>query len=208
MNDITMNIIKNLDGKDYRKDQLGDLRKSLVNPILDRYIEERVASIFISIAPLTDVPAMEMITKGELEGWCWQSTTFLSVFFQNSDLITRGNLTLDSYRYGDYFHAWMEIVYKSKEYVFDPALCILCQKDIYYSELNARVKAKVEVVQVKKSLIECLKNNEKSAYFPGTVYVPGTDDVNDSLFRVNSQLGAEIEEEKIKKLNARFFFNG
>jgi hypothetical protein len=168
-------------------------------PSLDQYIKEKLKPV-----TLNETSAVEMIDKGELEGWCWQSTTFLSVFFDDKSIISRGDLTLPGYRYRDYFHSWIELIYKNKEYVFDPAFNYLSKKDNYYNEFSARVKKQIETPKVRNSLIDLINNSQEQS-----IYIPGTNNIEDPFFRTNSKVSAKIGfDNKITELNVRFYLNG
>lgn len=167
------------------------------------YIIERLMHMTISIYPKDDIPAVEKIYRKELEGWCWQSTTFMSVFFDNSDIVSRGNLILPSYSRGEYFHSWIEIRYENDYYVFDPSLNYLMKKDDYYQKYNVELKSQILIQKIKLGLIDLIENSKD-----GSVYIPGANDISDVFFRTNSKIIGELEEDKIKKLNARFYFQG
>ena len=178
---------------------------------LTRQINEKLQPLTISIGSDDNVSSIQMINSGKLEGWCWQSTAFMSVFFSDSGVVSRGDLRLPTYRAGqsDYFHSWIELVYKGKEYVFDPSLNDLRLKDDYYKEFNARIKGQVSAEQIKQSLIQFANNNnEECRYFPGSISIPGTNNMEDPFFRTNSRVVAEIKNDRVLKLHARFYFNG
>ena len=117
-------------------------------------------------------------------------------FFKDSDVVSRGDLRLPTYRNGqsDYFHSWIELTHEGIEYVFDPALNDLRKKADYYKEFSAKIRAKVEVEKTKKLLIDYVNNNEKECiYFPGSVYIEGSNKVEEPFFRTNSRVVEEIE---------------
>ena len=177
------------------------------NSPLFQFVDSGISNATISISKLEEIPAMQMCQSGKLEGWCWQSTTFLSVFFDHS-IVSRGKSKLYSYSLGGYFHSWIEILYKNKEYVFDPALCLLISKKDYYSKFVVELKAQIEAEAIMKALSDCINNKKESPHLSDSVYVSGTCDVADPLFRVNSEVSLEKKGEKIKKLNARFCTTG
>jgi len=186
------------------------------NSELFRYVNNNINGVTISIDKLDStgsttvnvcnldrIPAMQMCKTGKLEGWCWESTTFLSIFFDDS-IVSRGELSLYSWSFRPYFHAWIEIVYKNKNYVFDPALSLLMDRKKYYSKLVKQINEQVESNKIREALINCINNNTESSYSSGYVHVPSTGYLTDPLFRVNSDLCAEVDGQKIKKLDVRF----
>jgi len=171
---------------------------------LNQHIKERLKPVTISIAPLDNISAVEMINEYQLEGWCWQSTTFLSVFFDNESTVSRGNLTLPTYSRDDYFHSWIELGHKNKRYVFDPALNYLYQKDDYYNEFNVRTIRQIQASKIRDSLIDLVDNSHEKS-----IYIPGTDNIEDPFFRTNSKVSVKTDsDKKIEELDVRFYFNG
>jgi hypothetical protein len=167
-----------------------------------KYIKQRLNPVTISKSPFGTASAIEMINEGNLEGYCWQSAIFLSVFFNNSDLVSRGDVILPDY-YGDYFHSWIELKYKGQEYVFDPALDILRKKSDYYQELEVKLKHQIPVEIIKAELIDLVRNSQKKA-----IFVLGTNNIKDVFFRTNSQVIAEVRENRVKKLAVKFYSDG
>ena len=178
------------------------INKNLENVLAWRYVENNIKNIVISIAKLSKIPAIYMIKSNQLEGWCWQSATFLSVNFKNSDVVARGNLVV-SKTDNSYFHSWIEFKLMNKYYVFDPCFGIICDKDEYYQEYNVTEVSKIKVKEIKKELIN-LKGADKKI----NIHVDGTNDVEDVFFRTNSKVNANIRFNKIKKLEVRYYYNG
>ncbi|MDD4937642.1 MAG: hypothetical protein PHX34_01280 [Candidatus Shapirobacteria bacterium] len=175
---------------------------------LSRYIEQNLKSVFISLYhPINrehcnNISAIEMVNKGKLEGWCWQSTTFLSIFLGNEDIVSRGKLsTLPTYSKGDYFHSWIEIKYGNDKYVFDPSLNYLDRKDHYYTEFSAKVLGQVQAMNIRTSLVDLVENVKEEA-----IYISGTNKIDDPFFRTNSKTLVKIgSNNEIEQLNVRFY---
>jgi len=175
---------------------------------IDQYVEQKLKPTTISLLDLKNVPATEMINKNRLQGWCWQSATFLSIFFDNEDIVLRGNLTLppqvwsDFYHGEDYFHSWVELKYENETYVFDPALNYLCKKDDYYKEFNARPSQQVSVLKIRESLINLISDSQEEP-----VYIPGTNKIDAPFFGDSSTVTVKTgppNNSTIKELHVRF----
>lgn len=166
---------------------------------INRYIEQRLKPVTID-----DIPVMEKIKRHELEGECWQSTTFLSIFFDDNSLVARGKLTFLDRRSRDYPHSWIEFEFKNKKYIFDPALAYLNLKENYYHELQPRATHHIPSLEIKNSLIN-LKNDSHE----NTIYIRGTNNIQDPFFRTHSDFSIIIKpNNEIEKLNIKFYSNG
>lgn len=179
-------------------DRLDYLSEISVDTSVMKYIKNNLSNITISIADEDKIPAWKMC-GGRLDGWCWQSSTFLSIFFLDSDKVTRGELSL--YEKDLYNHSWIEFNYENKDYIFDPSLNIICDKENYYQVFNVRNTYQVETSRIKMELVDLLSKKEKDL-----LYIAGTNNLSDTFYRINSEVSADIEEEKIKKINIRFYF--
>lgn len=67
-----------------------DIDKSIV-----KYVETRLKNLSIKIGGAYEGNVVELMNKGLLEGWCWQTTESSIVFFYDDDCIERGNLTFE-----------------------------------------------------------------------------------------------------------------
>lgn len=165
-----------------------------------RFVRDSIKNVYISIGTQEETSVLEMITEEKLNGWCWESTTFLSIFFQDSDIVCRGYLDIGEDK--PYFHSWIEIQYKEQYYVFDPALAILWSKEDYYLQYKVIVKGKVKVAQIKSSLKNLIMSSEEKS-----IYIAGTEYINNPFFRTNSQVSAEIDGDIFKRISVRFCYN-
>lgn len=176
--------------------------KDFESSFVGRYVKSKIKDINISIGNLSDIPAFYMIRSGQLEGWCWESSIFLSINFKKTDSVVRGYLELEND--SDYFHSWIEFKLMNKVYVFDPCFGEIREKEEYYQEYKVKEEAKISVGQIKRSLID-LKSEKRKI----DNYVRGTNSVNDVCFRTNAKLTARINIlNKIKRLSVRYYYNG
>lgn len=174
-----------------------DIDKSIV-----KYVETRLKNLSIKIGGAYEGNVVELMNKGLLEGWCWQTTESSIVFFNNDDCIERGNLTFDAYK--KYWHSWICFTFNDIVWVFDPCLQILIEKNIYYhifeiSEIAGVITAKL----VREDLIYRIEHHEKK----NETHILGNDDVKSSMYRNNTGYTAKIDNGTINTLVAHYYFN-
>jgi hypothetical protein len=172
----------------------------------------------------------ELMVKGNLMGWCWETTESAIVFFNDDDYIERGNLNLDN-KTPEYYHSWICFKYGNEEYVLDPCLTILCKKKDYERMFTPNIKATIPAKDVKEELIRQITNysyddrfnkpNSMYSFFKmvmsdeeynamierkkGEVEVDGSENINSPLYRNGSCYKAEIENNGFKKLKVHYY---
>lgn len=202
-----------------------------VNLKVVEYLVEILDDLYIEVMGTYEGTLFELMVKGNLMGWCWQTTESAIVFFNDEDYIERGNLYLDN-KTPKYYHSWICFKYNNEEYILDPCLTLLCKKKEYEKMFNPEVIVKIKAKNVKEELINQITNapedidksdDSKSmdSFFKmlmgeeaynamkekkkGEVEVDSSEDINSPLFRNNSGYKAEIENNKIKKLKVHFY---
>ena len=166
-------------------------------PLVLRYVKFRIRKLEINIAKYSD-SAFDFIKKGKLEGCCWQSTTFLVVYFKKTDFIVRGNLK-NVGNHSNYEHSWIEFKFFCKEFVFDPCFSKISEKQEYYEEYLVEEKVRIPVSQVKKDFQKILKESQETEN-----YIEGTNNIEDTFFRTNSR----FEKYMWNRISVRFYFQG
>ena len=159
------------------------------------YINDLIKNVFIKPSFHMLKPATILINNGNLEGWCWQTSTFLMPFFENG-FITRGYLKYVCK--GLYYHSWIEFSLNDIDYIYDPCLCFLCKKNVFYEQFEPKVISKISNEKVKKELLNILPK-EKS------IYIKGTDNPEDVFFRTNSKVKGNINGNKILSLKVHYY---
>ena len=144
----------------------------------------------------------ELMSVGELEGWCWQTTESAIVFLNDDDYIERGNLRFDE-RTPEYYHSWICFKFEGTEYVLDPCLSLLCKKSDYLEIFEIDVKGKVSAKAVREELISQVTAPKKKE-----VIVHGPEDVNTPLYRNGAGYKTKIDKGKIKKLTVHYYSEG
>ena len=186
-----------------------------VNQEVVSYIKDKLSNLTINICGEYEDNLIELMNKGLLQGWCWQTTETAIVFFNDNDYIERGYLKLDKYK--NYYHSWICFKYKKKEYVFDPCLNLLCKKNIYNKIFDINVISKIYSKDVKKELIDFLEKNKTylERYFEKILIkrremnvIEGNEDVNSTMYRNNTGYCGVIHDNKIKKLVAHYYLKG
>ena len=95
------------------------------------YLKEILKSLYIEILDSDAENILDLIPKGCLMGWCWETTQTCAIFFKNSDYVERGDLYINE-RNSNYYHSWIVFTFNDKEYVFDPCLdCLFFLLNFY-----------------------------------------------------------------------------
>ena len=193
-----------------------------VSPKVIEYLSQRFQNLIIEVCGDYEGNIFELMQKGYLEGWCWQTTESSIVFLNDNDYIERGNLKFEEYKY--YYHSWICFTFENQEYVFDPCLDLLCKKSLYSKIFEPEVKGKVTAKEVRNSLIDNIENPKIKRKYEDEIWkkvwgdlyelkkkeiqVSGDDNVNSPMYRNNTGYNATIENGKIKKLIAHYYGNG
>ena len=183
------------------------------------YVKTRLKNLSIEIYGDYEGNVIELMNKGLLEGWCWQTTESSIVFFNDDDYIERGNLTFDAYK--KYWHSWICFTFNEIIWVFDPCLQILVEKNIYYHifEIN-EIAGVVNAKSVREDLIYRINHREKRKYSKSDIlaqyiskrqknetYIFGNNDVKSPMYRNNTGYTATIDNGTINTLIAHYYFN-
>ncbi len=191
------------------------------------YLKDRFKHLYINICGETQGNFFDLKDCGKLLGWCWQSTQTCSLLLKNDDYIERGTLFVDDdlslkNAKKPYFHSWICFKFKGVEYVFDPCLDYLCKKDIYYKQFTPKVQGKTTAGEVKKYVIEKIKNKpeRKKSLFDDLLSeelkeklnkqttVDGTEDINAPIYRGTVGYTAKINEDEIEEIDAHYYISG
>ena len=204
-----------------------------VKPEVLKYLSERFKNLTIEIVDKHEGNIIDLMNQGLLVGWCWQTTETAIIFLNDDDYIERGNLIFEQYNDGHsytYYHSWICFRYKDEEYVFDPCLELLCKKDLYHKVFEVDIRGKVSAKEVKNMLIYSVQNhkikqNEKykygqkteafmKKYFGSTldnkkdeVIIDDYENVNSPFYRNTAGYRVVLEDKKIKKLIAHYYYN-
>lgn len=222
-------LIKLIEDRDLtEKERFELLQNKKINPNVINYLKERFSNLYIEVLGIYEGSLFELMEKGQLEGWCWQTTESAIVFLNDNDYIERGNIFFNSKT--PYYHSWICFNYKNKEYVLDPSLNILCKKSdysrIFHSEVEGTVKSKYikeallklittpkkeektqqeqEAAKFIKSLLgdhyEQYRKNKKDEFIANDI-----EDPNAPLYRNGSGYKVKVEKGKIKQLKVHYY---
>lgn len=194
--------------------------KSVPSKVLE-YLANRFQNFTIEVCDDYKGNILELMQKGILEGWCWQTTESAIVLLNDDDYIERGNLIFDKYQ--EYFHSWICFKFEEEEYVFDPCLDLLCPKSIYTQIFETVVEGRVTAKEVRDVLIKYLLDpnsprryndlfwqdffKEDYDFKRKEVQISGDDDVTSPMFRNHTGYNATLEDGKIRKLTAHYYVN-
>lgn len=191
------------------------------------YLKDRFKHLYINICGVTKGNVFDLKDCGKLLGWCWESTQTCSLFLKNEDYIERGDLFIEDAislenTKRPYYHSWICFKFKGIEYVFDPCLDCLCEKDIYYKHFTPNVQGKTTAGEVKSYVIERIKNKpeRKKTFLDDLISedskeklnnqttINGTEDVNAPIYRGSVGYTVKINEDKIEEMEAHYYMGG
>lgn len=223
---ITMlkNTFKN---KDYSKltemERFTEIRMHKVPQEVYEYLKTFFENLHIEIVGKYEGNIMDLMAKGVLEGWCWQTTETASLFLPDDSYIERGNLKFASNKF--YYHSWINFSYKGKKYIFDPCLQILCERQYYHKIFEVEIKGKVLAKSVKEYFINYISNppkketnkefekvfrtifGEPSERTKGEIVIHDEEDPSAPMYRNGVGYKTELEKGHIKKLVAHYYYN-
>lgn len=230
MNEINTNLNDPLYNSELTEEDIFNYLQNLhVGKVVIEYLSSRLKQMHISVLGRYNGTLFELMDSGKLEGWCWQTTESAIVFLNDDDYIERGNLYFD--KNNAYYHAWICFSYNDMEYVFDPCLKIICERDDYVRVFRAEILGCVTAIDVKNELIRqitskanCSDSEERRiannfvkrmlgdkyekylAEKAGEVTVHGLEDVNTPLYRNGAGYTADIVDNKIKKMKVHYYY--
>lgn len=186
------------------------------------YLKSLFDNLHIEIVGRYEGNLIDLMNRGVLEGWCWQTTETASLFMDDNSYIERGNLKFNLYNL--YYHSWINFKYKGIEYVFDPCLQMLCRKTYYDKIFEVQVKGKVTAKQVKEFFIDYISNppkketneevskimkmifGESSERTKGEIVINDEENPNAPMYRNGVGYKATLEDGKIKRLVAHYYY--
>lgn len=186
------------------------------------YLKSLFDNLHIEIVGRYEGNLIDLMNRGVLEGWCWQTTETASLFMDDNSYIERGNLKFNLYNL--YYHSWINFKYKGIEYVFDPCLQMLCRKTYYDKIFEVQVKGKVTAKQVKEFFIDYISNppkketneevskimkmifGESSERTKDEIVIHDEENPNAPMYRNGVGYKATLEDGKIKRLVAHYYY--
>lgn len=224
--EIITNIRNSFKDEDYSQltemERFAKIRMHKAPNEVYEYLKGLFDNLQIEIVGKYEGNLIDLMNKGVLEGWCWQTTETASLFMDDSSYIERGNLKFDLYKL--YYHSWIIFKYKGKCYVFDPCLQILCEKSYYDRIFEIQVKGKVTAKEVKEYFINYISNppkketneevsqimkmlfGEPSERTKGEVVIEDEENPNAPMYRNGVGYKTELENGKIKRLVAHYYY--
>lgn len=201
--------------------KLDIINSNRVNKKIYESLKSKFDNLKIEILASNKGNLFDLMEKGLLEGWCWQTTETAILFLEDNYYIKRGNLITENNR--KYYHSWIEY----DNFVFDPCLNIFVNKKIYDYIFTPEVIATISSKQVKDYFIKYIKENktkkQEKSYLDNflsrvcsesyerqknEVLILSNDDVYSPMYRNNVGYKAQIEDDKILSLTAHYYLNG
>lgn len=223
-----INMLRNqFTQKDYSNltemERFAEIRMHKVPQEVYNYIKSLFDNLHIEIVGKYEGNLIDLMNRGVLEGWCWQTTETAILFLTDESYIERGDLKFDSNKL--YYHSWINFTYKGKEYIFDPCLQILCERKYYHKIFEVNIKGKVTAKEVKEYFINYITNppkketneeienimhmlfGESSERTKGEVVVHDEENPSAPMYRNGVGYKTKLENGKIKKLVAHYYYN-
>lgn len=185
------------------------------------YLKERLENLYIILGTISGT-LFDLMARGRLEGWCWETTESAIIFMNDDDYIERGHLRFDK-NCDKYYHSWVCFKFNGDEYVLDPCFDFICKKDLYYKLFEIVVMGHVTAKDVKEALIMemTIPSNDRLNLIAYNNFLKrysrdirekyrigkrdvDKDDPNIPLYRNRAEYTAYIEDGKIKKLTALY----
>ena len=220
---ILTNIFKQKDYSNLTEiERFAEIRMHKVPQEVYNYIKSFFDNLHIEILGKYEGNLIDLMEKGLLEGWCWQTTETASLFMSDTSYIERGNLKFSNNNL--YYHSWLNFTYKGKEYVFDPCLQILCEKKYYNSIFEITLKGRVTSKEVKEYFLNYINNPPKKEtpeeinrvmkiIFGDAldskkeeIVINGEENPNAPMYRNGVGYKTQLDNGKIKKLTAHYYY--
>lgn len=208
----------------------------LANEKIDKSVYIYLKSLFdqlkIEVLGEYEGKLFDLMKRGKLQGWCWQSTESAALFMQDDAIVYRGDLYFDNYK--TYYHSFIEFNFEGKKYVFDPCLCMINTSDLYFKTFNVDVKGQVTAKEIKEYFINYINNTPKreSSFSSDTVtatdrfmrkffgddyleekknevVIHDKEDPSAPMYRNGcGYKNIKIDKDKIKSLTVHYYMNG
>lgn len=144
------------------------LQNEKISKNVYRYLENFFDNLNIEIIGKYKGDLFNLMKRGKLEGWCWQTTESAALFMPDDAIIYRGNLYFNDYK--TYYHSFIQFNYKNKKYVFDPCLDMVNTSNLYFNTFNVDIKGQVTAKEVKEYFINYINNPpKKKNYYDSNV---------------------------------------
>lgn len=212
-----------------KEKRFAKIRSYKANEKTFEYLKSHFNNLKIEVLGDYEGNIMELMQKGLLKGWCWETTETAILFLNDNSYIQRGNLKFDEKE--TCYHSWIVFSFDGEEYVFDPCLNLLCKKTIFDKVFEVEVKGQVSAKQVKDYFVDYITNPPKReltkeekeiAEISDRVFTdifgknvlddkkneiigPYQTDVNAPMYRNSVGYKTTLENGKIKQLVAHYY---
>lgn len=210
------------------KERFDILNKEEIDKNVYYYLKNLFEQLKIEILGKHEGKLFDLMKRGLLEGWCWQTTETAALFMPDDDMVYRGNLYFDEY--DTYYHGFIVFNYEDKKYVFDPSLGFINSLDLYLDTFNVDIKGKVSAKEIKNYFINFVNNSPKKDYSNYSdkdmalinmvrelffdpnrepeIVIYGKEDPNDPMYRNGSGYkNINIENNKVKSLTVHYYMD-
>ena len=189
------------------------------------YLENLLSKVNIEILGQYEGKLFDLMKRGKLEGWCWQTTETAALFMPDDVVIYRANLKFA--KYDTYYHSFIQFMYEEKDYIFDPCLCMINTADLYLKTFNTEIKGYTSAKEIKEYFLNYISAYPKKEnniitqsdrfmrkFFENYIEDKQEITVHDKenpyapMYRNNSGYkDINIENNKIKSLTVHYYMN-
>lgn len=176
------------------KFQLMDINNASFNIV--NYVKYLIKDVNIEIFGMGMCSAEQLIYDRKLEGYCFETTSILIPYFNETDYISRGNLYFSN-DMDSYFHSWINFSLHGCDYVFDPTLSLLCSKNIYDGLFNVGDVINIKSRKVRDELISFLNRDSEFIIY-------GSNDIEDSFYGNDIKVIGKVKKNMISRLDVSY----
>lgn len=189
------------------------------------YLKNHFNNLIIEVTNEHEGNIFDLMKKGLLEGWCWQTTQTAILFLNDNSYVKRGYLNLEKDK--KYYHSWITFNYNNEYYAFDPCLNILTNEDLYNELFETSIVSNISSKKIKKYFINYMNvhkndikrtssiidflykiNPEVRERLKGEIIIKYSEDIKSPMYRNTAGYKAQISDNKILSLTAHFYKNG
>lgn len=164
---------KNTDEDMSEKQRFEILEKEKIDKNIYYYLEDLLKNTNIEILGKYEGKLFDLMKRGKLEGWCWQTTETAALFMPDDSIVYRGDLYFNKCK--TYYHSFIQFNYEKHNYIFDPCLCLINTADLYFEIFNVNIKGQTTAKEIKEYFLNYISNPpKKESYFDDEI-VSATD---------------------------------
>lgn len=209
------------------KERFDVLENEKIDKEVYYYLENLLKNINIEILGRYEGKLFDLMKRGKLVGWCWETTETAALFMPDDTIIYRANLYLDELK--EHYHSFIEFSYEEKQYIFDPCFCMINTRNLYLETFNVDVKGYTSAKEMKEYFLNYVENYPKKEYYSSSsekfmkkffgddyvekrqkeIVIHDEEDPSAPMYRNGSGYkNIDIENNKINSLTVHYYMGG